>query len=520
MPPVFPVRFFFPTLRGLLVALFGLVGLTAQAQAPPWQTAVASLGHFCTVKATAISPAGEVYLVGAFAGTPHFGQLVLPSTENGQGLDAFVAKWSPVSQQFVWAKRIGGTASDEAQAVAVHGEAVYVMGHFSSPHLRVGQLTLTNADTVAREHRMDKETTDVFVVKLTDAGRTAAFTWAQRAGGSKDDTGLGVAVQGAQVYLMGVCSSLESQFGSCSLPAPPSEQPEDAGAAAQQFVAKLTDAGSHGRFDWVMPTSGHQEAGALAVQGPNLYVVSSPASDDRSDGDGWGGADVPTDGPYVTKLTDTGPSARLVWTQRLAGGSTVSAVVVSGASVYLAGSFGQDTLRLGPLMLRQKANGQVNQTNFVAKLADAGARADYIWAQPVGGPDACSSGGLAITGARLYVTGSVWGDARFGAAALASRSPTSLTLYVARLTDLGAMGRYDWVSTVGPPRTYVPPREKPRNFRRMTRHSEVNTVAARGARVYIAGGFNGQLQFGPRVLAFAVPTNLAAFLASFLDSGR
>jgi hypothetical protein len=49
---------------------------------------------------------------------------------------------------------------------------------------------------------------------------------------------------------------------------------------------------------------------------------------------------------------------------------------------------------------------------------------------------------------------------------------------------------------------------------------KVNTVAASGSRVYIAGGFNGQLQFGARILTFAIQTNLAAFLASFTDAGR
>ncbi|WP_345125909.1 hypothetical protein [Hymenobacter antarcticus] len=476
------------------------------------------------MKATAIGPEGDVYLVGAFAGTPHFGQLVLNSTEKGQGLDAFVAKWSPASQQFVWAKRIGGTASDEAQAVAVYGGAVYVTGRFSSLHLRVGPLTLTNADTVASEHRLDKETTDVFVTKLTDAGRTAAFIWAQRAGGAKDDTGLGVAVNGAQVYLMGVCSSPVSQFGPCSLPAPRGEPPEDAGPAPQQFVAKLTDAGASGRFDWVVPTSGRQgagTAGAVAVQGADIYVVGNPANDD--DSDGWGDVARTTDSPYVTKLTDAGPSARLVWTQRIASGSAVSAVAVSGAKVYLAGWFWQDTLRLGSTVLPKTASGRnnlVNQNSFVAKLADAGARADYVWVQQAGGTGSCRTSGLAVTGARVYVTGSVWGSALFGTVALAAAPSAPLTLYVARLTDRGATGRYDWVSAVAPPRTYVPPREKPRNFRQMTTPNEVNTVATRGSRVYIAGGFNGQLQFGARVLAFAVPTNLAAFLASFTDSGR
>jgi hypothetical protein len=47
--------------------------------------------------------------------------------------DGYVAKFNPVSNQFVWAQRAGGMGSDFVNAMAVSSASVYVVGAFGNP---------------------------------------------------------------------------------------------------------------------------------------------------------------------------------------------------------------------------------------------------------------------------------------------------------------------------------------------------------------------------------------------------
>lgn len=489
---------------------FLLAGLTAQAQAPAWQSAVVSIGHSCSVNATAIGPGGDVYLVGSVAGTTKFGKIPI----NAERLDAFVAKWSPTTQQFVWAKRIGGSEFDEAQAVVVQGAAVYVAGSFNSLRAKFGTLVLANTDTAAARYRTGNQTRDAFIAKLTDTGTNATFTWVQRAGGLQDDSGEALAVSGPNVYLTGICSSPASQFGTYSLQ--DTSRPANEESYRKQYVAKLTDAGRTSRFDWVMQTGGREEAGyarSVAVQDSSVYVAGSPYNDDD-----WEHYNPSTtEMPYLTKLIDAGTSARPVWTQHLAGNTTLNAVAVSGTNLYLAGSF-RDTLRLGTtvLMRKKSRSHQGGDVVFVAKLNDVGASANWTWVQQSGGQTRGSISSIALRGTCIYLTGIFRETIQFGKTTLAS--PTSSKLFLTRLTDAGMTGLYNWAVAAGPPSTYVPPPGKLQPFRLKATPMLVNTVVVSGRRVYIAGAFNGALQFGTRVLTFANEYKRMAFLASLTDT--
>jgi hypothetical protein len=79
----------------------------------------------------ALDGAGNVYVAGGFSGTVDFdpGAGVYNLSEAGQG-DAFVSKLDP-SGNFSWASRLGGSAFDLAEGVAVSPlGAVYVAGRF------------------------------------------------------------------------------------------------------------------------------------------------------------------------------------------------------------------------------------------------------------------------------------------------------------------------------------------------------------------------------------------------------
>lgn len=290
-----------------LVALFLLtLRLPVAAQAPAWQSAqvvpvVASSLAGSTpspVSATAIDAAGNLYLTGNFVNTITLGTTTLTSLG---GNDVFVAKFNPASNQFLWAQRAGGQVDDYATAVAVNGTSVYVAGYFISPTAGFGTTTLTNAGYG-----------DAFVAKLTDAGSTGSFAWAQRAGGIGHDAVGALAVNGTSVYVAGAFGN-SAGFGAVTLAT---------AGTYDIFVAKLTDAGSTGGFVWAQRSGGSDDdyATALAVNGTSVYVAGAFISPTA----GFGSTTLVNAGAYdvfVTKLTDTGSTGSFAWAQRAGGGA-------------------------------------------------------------------------------------------------------------------------------------------------------------------------------------------------------
>ena len=247
--------------RSLVVLFLLAMRLPAAAQAPAWQSAravaaatVAANGNNSIVNATSVDAAGNVYLAGQFTNTVVLGGTTLTSLGR---YDVFVAKFNPVSNQFAWAQRAGGTGDDQASSLTISGTSLYVAGNFQSSTANFGPLTLTNEGSA-----------DMFIAKITDAGSTVSFTWAQRAGGSGNDNASALAVSGNSVYMVGYFDSTTAGFGPVTLTSVNSDD---------VFVTKLTDAGNTSSFAWAQRAggTGSDQATALAVSGINIYVVGS-----------------------------------------------------------------------------------------------------------------------------------------------------------------------------------------------------------------------------------------------------
>ncbi|MFC6221869.1 T9SS type A sorting domain-containing protein [Hymenobacter artigasi] len=187
-----------------------------------WAQAAGGTGRD-EARAVAVNGA-NVYVAGYFAGAASFGSTTLTSAG---GYDTFVAKLTDAGPTggYAWAQRAGGTGDDQAQALVVAGTAVYIAGGFYSPTATFGPNTLTNAGVVA---------SDVFVARLTDAGPTSTFAWAQQAGGTSGDNATALWVSGQQLLVGGSARPLAS-FGSFAIPGP-SGSPE-----STSFLASLTD---------------------------------------------------------------------------------------------------------------------------------------------------------------------------------------------------------------------------------------------------------------------------------------
>jgi hypothetical protein len=432
---------------GLLAVLLLAVRFSAAAQAPVWQSArtvavatAASTSNISSVAATAVDAAGNVYLAGRFTNTVMLGGTVLTSLGSN---DIFVAKFSPTSSQFVWAQRAGGTGNDLATALAVSGTSVYVAGGFGSSTASFGSVTLANASANAN-------TTDVFVAKLTDLGSTGSFLWAQRAGGMGLDQAYALAVNGISVYVAGNFAGSTGSFGATTL----SNSDANTGTY-DVFVAKLMDTGNTGSFVWAQRAGGtsYDYITALALNGTSLYVAGSFSSPIASFGTTTL-TNTGTFNVFVAKLTDAGSTGNFEWAQR-AGGTGLDqayALAVNGTSLYVAGYFQSLIAGFGSATLTNAGGNTGTADVFVAKLTDAGSTGSFAWAQRAGGIGYESPNALAVSGSSVYVTGHFASlTASFGSAVLTNTSVTTnfSDVFVAKLADAGSTGNFLWAQQAG-----------------------------------------------------------------------
>ena len=267
----------------------------------------------------------SVYVAGTFLDASntkpaHFGATILSSAG---AHDGFVAKLTDntSSASFTWAQRLGGTNDDDVSALASTNSALYVGGSFRSQPASFGAAALSSAGE-----------DDAFVARLTDAGATASFAWAQRAGGPDTDAVYALAASGSSVYATGSFASTGASFGSTTL---------STAGAGDVFVAKLTDAGTSGSFTWAQRAGGlyTDEGTGLAVSGSSVYVAgnfnTAPATFGSTTLTSAGGFDI-----FAAQLTDavsTGSFAEAV----AAGGQSgdfAYGVALGGSSVYVGGS--------------------------------------------------------------------------------------------------------------------------------------------------------------------------------------
>jgi len=470
-------------LAGLALLFWVGMGEAARGQTASWQTAIAltnSPSSLPEIRALATDASGNIYLAGNFVSTVTFGATSLTSAGNG---DVFVAKWSPATQQFVWAQGAGGTGLEVAQDIAVSGSNVYIVGQFASPTAAFGTTTLVNS------YQGAAQSSDVYIAKLTDQGASASFTWAQR---GKGQYATSVAVSGASVYMAGYFGGTQAEFGALVLPNTSNQFYLDS------FVVKLTDAGPTSSYVWAQQIAGAETEWifAMAASGSNVYI----GGEFLSPGASFGSVTLTNGGQgdaFVAKLTDAGSSGRFDWAQR-AGGTgieRVNALAVSGASVYAVGYFNSAPAAFGATTLASIGSHDI----FIAKLTDAGATGSFSWAQRAGGTGTTGTGDQAqavvVSGASVYVAGIFYGTtADFGSTVLDSSLGN---LFLTKLTDSGAAGRFQWALGGG--------------------GGSFNTAAGlgiSGTRVYQTGNASTPARFGSTTIA---TSNGAAYLATVAD---
>lgn len=471
--------------RWLLAGLLGLSAwaspgrAAAQAPVPTWQSALAlsqDSASYSEVTASATDARGNVYVTGYFFGTARFDTIRL---HDAGRFDVFVAKWDAALGTFAWAKRAGGSIYDYANAIAVLGNGVYIAGSFQD-RATFGSIGLTG-----------QYYDNSFVAKLTDAGTSATFDWAQTIVSSDNSTINQLAVVDHNVYVAGRFDT-DARFGSIVL--------GNHNGGSGLFVAKLAETGGSASFQWakeilaahLTPVTG------LAVVGNQVYLAGTIRGGALFGTLQLLTANYDTNAGFVAKLTDAGPTASFTWAQLVGGpaGTGLRAMAVRGTALYLAGSF-RGGARFGTLPPPTVTGDQYDADAYVTKLTDTGPAATFDWVQTGGSKGNDDVTALAVLGNTVFV-GSYYGDlAVFGNNVLFSRGRTDAC--VAALTDAGTSAAFTWVQSVG------------------GADARITTLAPAADKLYVGDYFYASAQLGTYPIA-RPSYDPAGFLAS-LASG-
>jgi hypothetical protein len=287
-----------------------------------------------------------------------------------------------------WASYLGGSGGDSGYGIAVDGTGnVYVTGETRSTNFPTpGGFDTTYGGNYSA---------DAFVTKVNATGQGLA--WSSYLGGSENDYGQGIAVDGSgNVYVTGVTSSAD-------FPTTGGFATTYGGGYSDAFVTKVNADGQNLAWSSYLGGSALDWGNGIAVDGSgNVYVTGytyssdfpTPAGFDTTYGGGFGDA-------FVTKVTAGGG---LAWSSYLGGGGgeVGYGIAVDGSgNVYVTGTTpstdfpttgGFDTTLGG------------NDDAFVTKVNANGQ--SLAWSSYLGGSGNDYGNGIAVDGSgNVYVTG-------------------------------------------------------------------------------------------------------------------
>jgi hypothetical protein len=284
--------------------------------------------------AIAVDASGNVLTTGIVNGTVDFdpGTGIYNLTSAGGG-DTFVSKLDAMGN-FVWAKIIGSTGSDNSTSVAVDASGnVYTTGYF--------QGTVDFDPGTGTQHLTSADDRDIFISKLDASGN---FVWAKRLGGASYDVGYSIAVDAsANVYITGFfqgTADFDPGIGIYNLVSR---------GITDIFISKLDGAGN---FVWAKSMGGtnYDDGFSIAVDASgNVYLTGF--FEGTSDFDpGIGILNLVSGGSYDIFIAKLNSAGNLVWAKNMSGPSNdygQSIAVDASGNVYATGYF-RETVDFDP----------------------------------------------------------------------------------------------------------------------------------------------------------------------------
>lgn len=314
-----------------------------------WVKQLGGSGQFEYGFSVAVDGSGNVYSTGYFQSTGDFdpGAGVYNLTASGTTQDAYISKLD-ASGNFVWAKQLDGTGSEDSRSIAVDASGnVYTTGRFDG---------VLDMDPSASTYSLNTfGSSDIFVSKLDVSGN---FVWGKQLGGSGFDFAYSIAVDACgNVYTTGFFN-VTADFD----PSPSTSYTIASAGSYDIFISKLDPVGN---FVSV------KQMGNTSVEGGNGITVDSNGSIYTT---GWFSNTVDFDpGAGTSNLVSAGGYDFFI--QKLVSGSFIPTqpTSIAGSSAVCAGS---------------------TNTYSVALVSGA---SSYSWALPGGWTGSSTSNTISIT---------------------------------------------------------------------------------------------------------------------------
>jgi hypothetical protein len=337
--------------------------------------------------AIAVDGAGNAYVTGYTYSTNFPTASPLQGAYGGGSCDVFVSKLNALGSALIYSTYLGGSDADKGRGIAVDGAwNAYVTGSTSSANFpTVSPLQAANAGSM-----------DAFVAKLNAAG--SALVYSTYLGGSSNDSGQGIAVDGSGNALV-TGFTLSTDF--------PTASPLQAANAGfyDAFVSKLNAAGSALVYSTYLGGGNAEDGDSIAVDGAgNAYVTGFTLSTDFPTASPLQAANAGSADVFVSKLNAAGSA--LVYSTYLGGsdGDGGNGIAVDGAgNAYVTGgTISPDFPTASPLQTDAGGSDAI-----VFKLNAAGSA--LIYSTYLGGSGHDYGEGIALDGAgNAYVTGDTW----------------------------------------------------------------------------------------------------------------
>ena len=219
-------------------------------------------------KGVAVDPTGNAYIVGSTISSnfPVTSGALQGSIGGGGKFDGFLAKLDRSGRSVDYATYIGGSGTDEVNAVAVDaaGEA-FIAGDTNS-------INIFPAASSAVQPNFAGGSSDGFVAEVNAAGNT--YIYATYLGGSQTDIATGIALDSTNgAYVVGSTSST-ADFPTTTSAAQPST-----GGQQDAFLTKLDGVGQTRLYSTYYGGSANDAATGVALNASgNLYMVGNTLS--------------------------------------------------------------------------------------------------------------------------------------------------------------------------------------------------------------------------------------------------
>ena len=379
---------------------------------PLWATGFGGLG-VDSPRDIALGGDGSVYVTGYFDGDIDFGKLGKHPTAGGS--DAFVAKLA-ADGKLAWAKTFGAKRDDVANAIAIKGDRIVVVGNFLD-ELKIGEFDKKSAGS-----------DDLYILALDPSGEPQ---WLWTAGGVDSDGANTVAATPDGGWVIGGSFSDTITVGTQDL------------KAKGRTDAILIKLAASGDLQWVKQFGGRYADSIRHVavdSNGNIYLEGMFA--DTAE---WGGKPLKATGGAAADIVlakyDT--NGDHVWSQRFGNGledTDAGGIAVDPAGhITIVGSFDK-TIQFGP-GVDLTSLGEADA--FVARFTTDG---KLEWARNYGSERVDAAAGVAADAAgNVIVSGWFQNSVDFGKGG-AQTSKGNKDAFALKLDPKGATM---WVQTWG-----------------------------------------------------------------------